>query len=228
MVSLAVRLRVWVLALIFYYCYVNQLRAGTIFNNFGPGDTYDTSGGYSLGLVVNRIGDAFSPAGSSFVVDTIELAAFAETPSQSGLDAFLMTDANGSPGTVIEAFHFTNPVPPTPLVADSVLRPILNADTQYWLIASLTNPEVEGTWFVNNIEDRGTHAFFFNGNWVVETGGRRGAFRITGTPVTIPEPSTFVLSLTGFASVVLLGVGKAHRSRADSMRSARLRRSAVT
>jgi hypothetical protein len=108
------------------------------------------------------VGNSFTPVGNDYLFDSATLAAFVYI-GPSELDVFLMADAASSPGHVIEAIHIRHAVGPTPVVAQSLLRPTLFADRQYWLVVGLSQPESLGIWFVNSIGDySGSHATMFN------------------------------------------------------------------
>jgi hypothetical protein len=179
--------------------------AGPIFSTLGPGDTYATGIGYTIGLPDYNQGNQFSFIGpSSYFLDTIELAA-SLVRGTNQLEVFLMSDVSGEPGSVIEAFNFTgvmgtfgqtNPL----LVGNSVLHPILNPGTDYWLIASAPNSD---TWAVFNNSSPGvlgTRATRQGtGPWTITIDTEMAAFRVSGTPV--PAPGVFVLGGMGLGIV---------------------------
>ena len=168
----------------------------TIFNNFDVEDAYNANQGWSLvegepfPTAIGFIqGDAFTPVGSDFILNTVELPVWLDN-GPNELDVWLMSDVDGLPGEIIEAFHLSDAMGPggglvNPLLMDtSVLNPILKEGTQYWLIASLTGPDASGAWNLNSIGDIGPHAVLRSdvGEWSASD-QERGAFRITGTPV---------------------------------------------
>jgi hypothetical protein len=187
-----------------------QERFSVIFSNFGPGDAYELFG-YSLAAGHPELGDVdqgdifLSLAerigfGRGFQLERIELAiGLVSGPNE--LDVWLMSSIEpGVPGEIIETFHLSGKMASAftsapPLVAQSVLRPILTADTEYWLIASVTGPNAEAIWHINLISNLGAHACRMVpppsspssctpdfGEWGILT-LERGAFRIVGTPV---------------------------------------------
>lgn len=120
------------------------------------------------------------------------------------VELWLMSDAGGAPGSIIESFSFTgamgvlgqmNP----PLTAVSVLRPELQAGTQYWLIASAPAADTDAAWNLNNQGATGPLAFRWSGGAWGITSDTQGAFRIQD----IPEPGSFLLLLTGLGLLAL-------------------------
>jgi hypothetical protein len=193
---------VFILSLLTAPCF-----AGPIFSTLGPGDTYDTDVGWTIGYSSNEYdqGDAFSFAGTtSYFLDMIELAV-GLVSGLNELDVWLMSDTAGEPGTIIEAFNFvgamgdfgqTNPL----LVGHSTLRPVLNPGTNYWLIASAPNNDTWAAWNKSLLNVTDTHAYREGtGPWTVLTDETLGAFRISGTP--IPAPGVFVLGGMGLGIV---------------------------
>jgi len=182
-----------------------QAHAAVIFSNFGPGDEYEHGGGATLSdrpsiPSIVLFGNSFTPVGNDYLFDSATLAAFVDL-GPSVLDVFLMTDAAGAPGTIMESIYVSNAVGPTPVEAHSVVRPTLHADTQYWLVVGL-QPESLGIWFANSIGDHsGSHATMFNGSsWIVEQA--RTAFSVSGT--VVPETAGMsCLAMSGLCLVVL-------------------------
>jgi hypothetical protein len=131
-------------------------------------------------------------------------------PSQAG--AALLSDAGGAPGTLIEAFLLTNL--PTlsgpsgfPLVqVPSTLNPILSPGQKYWFSATgggITFAMWSLTLFQGDAIDGGaTRIEPPPGAWIVGTGTRTGALRVTGDPV--PEPASFLLTAVGFVALATL------------------------
>ncbi|MBN2315674.1 MAG: hypothetical protein JXM79_17230 [Sedimentisphaerales bacterium] len=191
---------VFILSLLAVPCY-----AGPIFSTLGPVDTYDVGGGYTIGLSDWNQGNQFSFTGStSYSLDMIELAAgFVRGTNQ--IDVFLMSDLSGEPGGIIETFSFTNAMGQfgynNPLlVGNSVLQPILNPNTNYWLIASAPNSDIWAVWNNSMPGINGTRASRQGiGAWVITTDAPMAAFRISGTP--IPAPGVFVLGGMGLGIV---------------------------
>ncbi len=183
-----------------------------LFSTFGPGDTYETVGGYTIGFGGVGFGDV--DQGDQFAIgaatphylDKIELAAFL-VDGTNQLDVWLMSDAAGEPGAIIEAFNFNGAMGPggfaNPLLAaNSVLHPILYPGTPYWLIASAPAADTWAGWNFNSLGVNGTHAIRLDlGPWTVTPDFvlGLGAFRITGS--VIPAPGAILLGGIGVGLV---------------------------
>ena len=172
----------WITAMLVVICGASNSQAEVIFSNFGPGDSYDTLCGWTTSLD-NDVGMAFTPIGTDFHLERIELAG--SLAGGCEMDVWLMT-GDFHPDTIIETFHQIGPLNGI-MSMDSSLHPILEADTQYWIVASFIQEcspfgELAG-WYSNNINDQGPVAqgkypsLYNSGNLM------RGAFRITGTPI---------------------------------------------
>jgi hypothetical protein len=89
-----------------------------IYNNFGPGDTYFTNGGYVIGFG-GRPGQEnivdffpFQVTGASYALTRIDLA-LSYRFGPNAIDVQIRGDSGGLPGPVIETWHFSN-LPPFP------------------------------------------------------------------------------------------------------------------
>lgn len=191
---------VFILSLLAVPCY-----AGPVFSTLGSGDSYDISNGAIVGTSSDiDIGNQLSLAGSkSYTLDKIELAVSLEN-GPNVLNVWLMSDATGKPGVLIEGFTFTDMGPTGQynplLVGDSVLHPILNPGTDYWLVASVPDTATEARWMNSSPVVSGTVAEKQGtGPWTISPNEVLGALRVSGTPV--PSPGVFVLGGMGLGLV---------------------------
>lgn len=200
---------------------VTNAQAGTIFNTFGPGNSFSPTTSYVIGKIFIGLdsttvesGDQFVP-GQTFMLTNISLA----VQAPAGLDVRLTNDIGGKPGTEVETFHASS-VPVVSIVdIDSVLNPLLIANHPYWLIVTTPNTtEVdEGEWRLNSIGDVGpttcrvvAGSILFDPTFCAPDSPvvtrERAAFRVSGTLVSVPEPPSFFLLAIGLASSAMLNV----------------------
>ncbi len=205
--------------------------AAVLFDNFGPGNTYDPLISWAITRDIVQ-GDAFTtPVGRPFRLSEIDLAAGLAgggNPGLNELELMLMTSRNGVPDDIVESFLVTNVgdfgVVNPPLAAISVLHPLLLPDREYWVIAR--KPDQVGIigWNLNSVGGMGPHVFRFgDGPWDLGENGRgpklvagfgcpspcepspneQGAFRVIGTQVgnEVPLPSMLHLLASGLSGL---------------------------
>ena len=198
-----------------------------LFNTFGPGDTFVLSGGHTVladptGLTQFRGGidtaNAFQVSSASRL-ESVQLAlslvpqsTFAPEGTQfvsvgQSADVLLLSDASGTPGSVLESFHL-NSVADTPAVytLTSTNQPMLFGGNRYWLGVS-TGPEPTLiTWHSAGQSISGLVGQRIDeGPWrVVNLFGPNGvdAFRVFGVDASpTPEPSTLLLVFSALLGI---------------------------
>lgn len=213
---------------------VSVARSETIFSNFGPGNTYDSTNGFPMSIEQTFNGSTrfwdwamtFTvPAGQSYRLDSIALALDKSTiPLVIGpielpggtVELSLMSDEGGFPDDVIETMSISgipSRVPPAIYTALSTDRPILHAGQTYWI--SGHTPEITSSivWLrppvgtPNAPVATRTEA----ADWSYWAPGRQGAYMVTATAV--PEIPAGVLFALGGGILIMLAGSHACKSR---------------
>lgn len=184
---------------------LERLDAATIlFSNLvQPGNQYGPDGvGIGHTPAFQIAGDYLS-YGVEFTPSMTAQLTTIETPFgiNSGIDqvqAFLMTNAGGAPGAVIESFALSGlPTAPGPIALatiNSAPDPLLVRGQQYWVVAT-GGPSTFATWsltlFQGDPTGGGASQTVVGGiaqPWDIGSGARTGALEVFGNPV--PEPSS--------------------------------------
>lgn len=185
----------------------------TLYSTFGsPGDSYNAVGGYFLGGGSDLGSDGFAVAAMftpsvTAPLGGIDLAAWWSHGSSS-LEIDLCADLSGEPfsGWPLESFTVSGLASaPAIYFSASTLNPGLTAGTPYWLVVRVPDPVNDlSHWNVSSPLVLGTTAQREGvGAWYAFTDSSMPAFRIYGES-EVPEPGTYVLTITGLAALYLV------------------------
>jgi hypothetical protein len=181
-----------------------------IFSDLGPLDRYNSGVGLTIGgrHDVSQGGAFTTPAGAKSRVDAIQIVAgLIRGPNRIELE--LLADQQGRPGKVLETFQpvtdMLQPFGRDGLVTFTTRRHLLLApDTRYWLIAIQPDASSGGWagWNFNAIGLIGQQAVSLNGGASYSVSrGTLPAFRVLGTYVAAPEPTTLTLAGLGLLAL---------------------------
>lgn len=182
-----------------------------IFDNLGPEDDYQRHVGWTVSGRDSPIragweaAMAFTPTGTDYRLDEIQVAlnpAGPDHPHGSAapeIQLSLMTSREGQPGDILESWPLVDLLEPPgprvllpPIRASSTAHPRLSDGSQYWVVVA-GGKSTWAAWNWNAMADQGPQASHLEGQpWVVNWADR-GAFRVTGTPVSDPGVPPFLL-----------------------------------
>jgi len=193
----------------------------TIYSNLDSSGGFNTAQGWVVdgGSVADQvIANAFTPSQTVTLADA--QLALGSILGLSSMSVYLESNVGGAPGTVLASLTEQGAMggfPPGSLVEYTCTAcPMLQAGTEYWLVAQEPDPDTVAAWAWNDIGDTSTGNFDYNdagsisGPWQVDLGDPRGAFEVQGT--STPEPATLFLLGTALMAVGLLYVHRAGRA----------------
>lgn len=178
-----------------------------LYNNFGPGDSYNTSASWIVGgfdanndQMIDGYQDvacSFTVTGSSDVYLEEIVVAPAICSGQNAMDISLFDDNNGEPGQLREFWQIANQLGPCGAANPSVqlfsTGTKLSLGETYWIVLSHpATTEATGIWSFNDQDDNGIVAFRHNnGGWFSGT-NIRPAMRVVAN-TSAPCPVTTAL-----------------------------------
>jgi len=191
--------------------------ADVIFNNFGPGGSFNPTSGYAVEGPTSQnpqfIGYQFI-AGVTQPVTSYALAISAASANGGTVNLQLFPDnGNNFPllSTTLDTATITG-IPAgsagTVYSAGSTLSPLLTAGTPYWLVATMPGSDSSG-WLWTNPNNTSLVGFSGDPNaglasGVTDFGNNSSAFLVNGV-TGVPEPSSVVLGTLGVG--MMLGAG---------------------
>jgi hypothetical protein len=191
--------------------------ADTVYSNLGPGSSYYSTGPSAVESGQYVASDFTVAPGSGYDLTEIEIAVALEDSfgNPNSVTVQLMSNAGGSPGTVLGSWVLNN----VPSYTNTAITPAqtitgitgiaLTAGTAYWLEASAG--DILAVWDPNNTGALDDVAYSYNqgSTWIVDSGEGNEAFAIFGTPESAtpaPEPSSLSLLLLGLGVLGLVSL----------------------
>ncbi len=180
-----------------------------LFNSFGPGDPFSTSGAF-FGFEAGEEGgpDFLFARAFPFVPNATATLSSLELPlefpfsfTDGALQVNVYASNAGLPTALLESFAGSSSQTGRAIMQfDSTLHPLLSAGATYFVEATVTGI-ADGLWFVSSTPSgEGPDVLRINNGPFQIAGGTRDfqtAFRVNGNLATTPEPASVLLLLTG-------------------------------
>jgi hypothetical protein len=191
---------------------ISVVRAdSTIFDNIGPGNTYDPGAGWAVAGPASPPGVFITAA--EFAPNTNESLTQIELGLnwETGLNAAqvsIWTENSGLPGTELAAWTVTNqPITNTNHILtsiDGITGVTLTGGITYFLELS-AGADTLDQWGETSTGDIGRVVYFDTGQWRIADDGAVPAFAVFGksSSVSLPVPATTLLLLTGLAGIAV-------------------------
>jgi len=177
--------------------------ADPLYSNLGPGNTFIINRDWQTNF--DFMATPFVTTSGGNLGDILTPLFSLDNPVSIGL----YTDSSGQPGTLLEGWSIDAPGFPGILTTiASVTNPLLSADTQYWLVITLTDAQKnELAWYEN---DQGIDGGIWAGNSLTglisfEPASPAPAIQLdmVGSTSAMPEPGSGTL-LAGLALILML------------------------
>jgi hypothetical protein len=173
----------------------------TVYNSFGPGNTYNSGIVWAVGGAAASGGyrgqaEYFVP-GISGNLTTIQLATLQLGGSKLSNFFIAQDDGNGIPGTILESFLSVQNANGL-MTINSATQPLLQAGQKYWLCDEPTADNSYNGWYQNSQGVANGFAFErsqWGWSFVGAPAPSSGVFSVAVAPV--PEPSVAGLAVLG-------------------------------
>ena len=179
-------------------------RAEIVFDNFGPGNSFD-----SLGSVIGFVdgmeqGGVFQVSGGSYALDSVDTS-LSYVTGVNEVTLSLYSTSGGIPDALIESVtqtglpdHFGGPFSPTTFFFSG--SSILEDGESYALVASTATTDDMMIWNFNDTGDTGVVSRQLGSGWTYLEPDPTPAFRVNGSAV--PEPGSLAIVAGLFATSV--------------------------
>jgi hypothetical protein len=195
--------------LITFLVAVSPARSAVTFSNLGTNDTYDTLNSWVISPT--QVFAAAFTASTTGTLTSIRLPLGLSGVPNQNLQVSLLTGLpGGSAPTLLESWtlgpgDLSSSLPCVNCleVLNSVVQPTLQANSSYWLrLSSAVTNGAGYRWFINETGDSG---LFYSVNQGTSWGSFptqvAPAFEVNVNVNAIPEPSTYLLLLSGFGAL---------------------------
>ncbi|HVV00988.1 MAG TPA: hypothetical protein VHH88_06470 [Verrucomicrobiae bacterium] len=186
--------------ILFCLCATLGAPAEVAFSNFGPGDSFNTSTGYTeTGLAPGQsVGEGFTPLVGG-TLDVI-IIAISHISGANDVHLYLSDGSQGTPGPVLESWVVPNlpqgGILDAPIVIESTAQPLLTPGNLYYIYSAEPGDQ-QDMWNLNSISEQGTFIVSQGGSQYYTGTHTQGAFRVEVTPVPEPPSAGLLIALCG-------------------------------